>query len=243
MRAFRNGVEALKEIERELFEMGITNQPYSFQNKVVEYNEDFLTKELIGYSYSLSNFDDILSIFPFMYEDPDERERVLEYCYKEFLERISKPPVNPGKSWKERPEVWEPFLNDKGMFDYTYSERMSNQISKMITMLLLNPGTRQAVMPIYDRHLDEHLTGGRGRIPCSMYYQFIYRKIGEVKELTLIYTMRSCDFYTHFPIDMYLAIRLLNHVGAVLNANRKKFIHFIGSLHAYKKDYSKRRIF
>ena len=55
-RIFSNCVEAQKEIERTLYEMGVEVQSFSMQDKVVSDNPDYLTKELQGYSYSILHF-------------------------------------------------------------------------------------------------------------------------------------------------------------------------------------------
>jgi hypothetical protein len=58
-RIFKNCLEAQKEIQRDLYEMGVEVQPYSMQDKIVEGDESYLTKELQGYSYSILHFDDM----------------------------------------------------------------------------------------------------------------------------------------------------------------------------------------
>jgi len=72
-----------------------------------------------------------------------------------------------------------------------------------------------------------------------MYYQFYIRD----NKLHMIYTMRSCDFLTHFIYDVYFSIFLQSYVADNLNLNMGTFTHFIGSLHAYKKDMAERGIF
>jgi thymidylate synthase len=122
--------------------------------------------------------------------------------------------------------------------------------------LEVHPDTRQAIINIHSNicptfgvkgaaispvfgSADLENTGGLGRIPCSMYYQFIRRN----NALNLIYTMRSCDFLVHYPIDLMLALRAQTHVAQILGIKPGAFTHFIGSLHAYQKDMSKRGIF
>ena len=92
---------------------------------------------------------------------------------------------------------------------------------------------------MFDRHQDINNLGGKDRVPCSMYYQFYIR--GGV--LNMIYTMRSCDFLTHFVHDVYLACGLLSHVAGELGLKVGHFTHFIGSLHAYRRDMVGRGIF
>lgn len=246
MRIFANATEAFDEIERDLFEMGIESHPPTVQDKDVKDNDEYITKELIGYSYSLVNpeVDELSTIV-----EKRLGKNGLAYVTTELIERIIGRAINPGSSWVYRQEVWTPLLEKNGRFAYTYSERIAPQLKRLIEELSHNSETRQAIMTIYDHHHDLNSWGGIRRVPCSMYYHLFIRN----NELTMIYTMRSCDFYTHFPIDVYLAIGLLAHIVGVLAHiggeigddlfTRTRFIHFIDSLHAFKKDWDKRRIF
>lgn len=240
MRIFKGVIEMLKEVERELFEMGIINLTNTMQDKDVR-NDPLLseTKELLGYSYGLTSWKDKEEMFEFC-KDSLKHEG-LKYSKVEFIDRITYP-SNPGHSWIERYHVWKEFL-ENGKFSYTYSERMFEQLGKIIGELNKNPGSRQCVITIYDWHNDLINIGGRKRIPCSMYYQFLRRRINDHDCLSLIYTMRSCDFYTHFPIDVYLGLSLLEYVARMTSTKPVNFIHLMGSLHAYAKDFKERRIF
>ena len=51
--------------------------------------------------------------------------------------------------------------------------------------------------------------------------------------------MRSCDYNLHFRNDMYLAIKLLNHVAEKTKLEVGNFYMNIGSLHIYKYDWDK----
>jgi hypothetical protein len=243
MRIFKGPVEAYQEIERELFEMGIRVHSHSMQDKVVEGNEDFDTMELMGYGYQISNTDSP--------EDEDAKgilelaKLPLVYLEQEHQDRVNPNYLNPGLAWITRPEIWKPFLRDN-TFSYTYNERFREQLPMVIAELTKRPYTRQAIMTMYDRHQDMRNWGGRDRIPCSLTYQFMRRpnplnQKGDV--LHLIYTMRSCDFITHFPYDMMLTIKLLRHVAILLGIKPGIFTHFMGSLHAYKKDLAGKGIF
>jgi thymidylate synthase len=239
MRIFSNVKESVIEIERELFEMGINNHPMTMQDKKVAGDKSFDTKELIGYSYCLTKWDDINEVFDLFNNDLKETGR--SYCDVEFKERIG-PAQNPGTSFMTREKLWNRFLKD-GKFSYTYSERISSQLNFIINELKRNPGSRQCVLTFYDKHDDMLNMGGKERIPCSMYYQFLLRDINGRKVLSLMYTMRSCDYYNHFVIDMYLAIKMLRYVAEKIGAEPGEFIHFMGSLHAYQGDFKYKNIY
>ena len=246
MRIYSSCLEAVKEIERDLYEMGVTYQSYSFQNKFVENNKDYETKELMGYSYCLTGWDDLLDtkLFKFFNLDEDISRR---WIYQEALERFDLQHIhNPGISYTYREEVWKPFLVGKGKnlkFHYTYSERLFQQINRAIEELKEKKYSRQVVLEVYQSILDMNSWGGIKRVPCSLEYHFLRRPTEKGDKLNLIYYMRSCDFYTHFIFDMIMGIKLLEFMSEKIEVPRGNFIHIISSLHTFYKDYEKRGIF
>lgn len=280
MRIYTNYEEVISEIKRDLIEMWQPISTYSMQNKIIEWDSDYETKEITNYSFCLSNFDHIEDMIDFPEFEKAEKNRIDKYfethkvedysqeyksveeikenwknilriwLFDDFNERI-KPQVNPWEAYKLRPWVWEEFLH-KGnkteiLFDYTYSERIN--ISDMFREMVKHPMSRQYVYNIWDRS-DREFVNGKKRIPCSLSYQVLIRPNWELDEkgkqllaVNLIYTMRSCDFLTHFPIDIIQAVNLLRYFVKHLN-NWKKDYSFVpgklyyncASLHLYKKD-------
>lgn len=233
MRIFNDAMTMVREVERDLFEMGIRVHPDTMQDIQVKGNPDYDTVELQAYGYMLTKLD------------PESMWRMVGYMKgsdawvdEEAKARVSNEYLNPGEAWRLDHTRWERFIRD-GQFAYTYNERFREQLPQVIRELLLRPNTRQAVMTMYDRHQDMNNWGGKDRIPCSMYYQFFIRG----GKLNLIYTMRSCDFLTHFAHDVALAILLLRHVAVEINMSMGTLTHFMGSLHAYEKDMRDRGIF
>lgn len=261
MRIFSKPQEAIREIERDLFEMGIDVHPQSMQNKDVANDDDYKTKEISAYGYKLTNYEHNV-------EDENEvlhyilKEDAIDtanYIEKEHTERWCNEMLNPGTSWEQRKSTWEQFLIETEIdknkrFHYTYSERFACQIHRIVRELIDKPDTRQAIMTIHSNintynqgagvnivepSQDYRFMGGKGRIPCSLHYQFMIRE----GRLNMIYVMRSCDFLTHFPVDMMLALRAQTKMAKHLSLEVGEFTHFCGSLHAYKKDMVGREIF
>ena len=278
--------------------MGQPISTYSMQNKVIEWNSDYETKEITNYSFCLSNFENIEDMIDYPEFEKAELNRIDTYFqthtiddYKnyiesnfkilinsvddiksnwknllklrlkdDFTERVQRG-VNPGTAWKIRPWVWEEFLgfhqyaNEK-TFDYTYSERI--ELFDMFAQIQQHPTSRQYVYNIWDRE-DRKWVNGKKRIPCSLSYQVLIRPNGEINEkwepimaVNLIYNMRSCDYLTHFPIDIIQAVNLLKYITEHLN-NQENFKEYdttkwhdtyavwklyynCASLHLYKKD-------
>lgn len=251
MRIFSNLMEATREIERDIAEMGIISHSTTMQNKDAT-SDDFITKELLAYSFSLPIFDvndqeqllksKVIQAMNYLGKDA---EICLRYCFSEHMDRILDA-GNPGNSFQELPEVWNEFLGDNGRFDYTYSERfhMWNQLAYVVQELQKNPETRRAILSVYDLALDTVHRDKGMRIPCSMYYQFLIRTMDNGRqELWVIYNMRSCDFYLHWIHDVIMAMLLANHIGRILGITPGRFVQSINSFHAYKRDYSTRDIF
>lgn len=230
MRIYKNCLEMVKEVERDLHEMGVIVHPETMQDKAVGDDKGYETKELVGYSYlitspqtrnEMESLEDVVDYLKLNYE----------YIWAEFSDRISTEITNPGKSYLTRENVWKEFLHD-GKFAYTYSERIGKRLQEVISQLQVYPNTRQGIVTVFNSALDYPNMNGKARIPCSMHYQFLIRQ----HKLDVIYVMRSCDFYTHFGYDVLITIMIRNWVAQRIGVQPGNFIHQIGSLHFYKKD-------
>ena len=226
MRIYANCYELMSEVFRDVWEMGHVVHPHSMQNKIVKDDDEYSTKEITNYTYSLTNLFKKDYLF---FADP----RAKAWADAEFQERIYPSYVNPGKAWELRREIWEEFLNEKGQFDYSYNNRMWVSINAVIKELRRNSDSRQAIISVWDARIDPLELGGRRRIPCSMYYQLMVRD-GRVN---IIYNQRSADVITHFGNDVYLAWQLMEYIAKEIDMRAGFLFHNIGSLHAYKKDW------
>ncbi len=236
MRIYKDCYEMVKEVERDLYEMGIKYQSTTVQDKQVDKNKKYETLELPGYCYKITNLAKPEIEIMLEYLSPYLN---LDWVNEELKERISQELLNPGKSYKLS-SLWQEYLHDDS-FSYTYNERFRDQIPYILKELKTRLNTRQTVLTVYDKHLDLKNLGGKARIPCSMHYQFMIRN----NCLHLIYVMRSCDFLKHFASDVALAIKLQQHIQKELGPTIKlgTFTHIIGSLHAFQKDLEKKGIF
>lgn len=231
MRIYSNSFELMSEMGRELNSYGQIVKPKTYQNKVIEGNEDFITKELICQQYCLTSLGDPVWLFVFSHSK--------EWADAEFQERIDiSDIINPGKAWELRKDLWEQFLVN-GKFDYTYNERMVI-LPYTIQLLKSDSDTRKAVLPIFNGNGEDDTLyyHGNKRIPCSMYYDFLIRQNGKgEKVLHICYHQRSSDFAQHFGNDIYLAWRLMEYVAQEVGVKPGYLYHTIDSLHIYKKDW------
>lgn len=235
MRIYSSSYELMSEMGRELNSYGQTVKPKTYQNKNIEGNEDFVTKEIICQQYCLTSLQDPTWLFFY--------SRSREWADAEFQERIDTSDIiNPGKAWELRKDLWEQFLVN-GKFDYTYNERIIHVIKPLIRLLKDDNDTRKAVLSIFNGDMDGLDTDwydDSRRIPCSMYYDFLIRQNGKgEKVLHICYHQRSSDFVTHFGNDVYLAWRLMEYVAKEVGVKPGYLYHTIDSLHTYKKDWDK----
>lgn len=223
MRIYENCEDAIKDIGRELKKCASYVHTATYQNKVIKDNPDFETKEIQAFEFAILNTSD-KSKMPNV---------TLDWCHAEFKERVNDLPINPGVAYLIRNEVWDEFKDEEGKFDYTYSERIHWQLDAVIEELKQRPETRQAIIEIHDRKIDQPRMGTK-RIPCSMFYQFMVRD----GKLDVIYVMRSTDFATHFQNDIWLADEMRRFIANQIGLEPGKFIMFASSLHIYKKDWN-----
>jgi thymidylate synthase len=76
-------------------------------------------------------------------------------------------------------------------------------LQSLVELLVKEPHTRQAVIPLFFPEDTGFADGGRK--PCTLLYQFMVRD----GQLCVWYPLRSCDLVRHFRDDCYLAVRLL----------------------------------
>ena len=235
MRIFKNCLEMIKEMDRELYQSGITVPVKHYQNKKL-FGDEKNTKELIGVSFVITRpLNMRKEMLDFIFAK--DGDRIEEYCIQEHKDRTGVIGLNPGESYKIRQDMWQKFMIDNNTkFDYTYSERMHWQFDNIVKALKADKHTRQAVLQVFQCEDDNAKFGGDSRIPCSLNYQFLIRN----NRLHIIYHMRSNDYFGHFPIDIWLAAELLPEMIARLSVypdlKPGSLTYFAGSLHAYQWD-------
>lgn len=242
MRIYSNIYEALNETARDLLVRGIRVKCKSYQDKKLE-GEDQYIRELIGVAFKISkpmeNWEEAIG---YIFKDPEEAKKILEYCKQEIKDRCSTEPLNPGNSYKIREDMWNKFL-EGGKFSYQYAERIwtKHQMDKVLTALINDEGSRQAVLSIWnpDLDMDSNKLGGGNRIPCSLNYQFLIRN----DRLHCIYHMRSNDFFGHHVIDLICAAGMMDYVVKTLKENGcypdlkvGSLTYLSGSLHGFQWD-------
>lgn len=240
-RIFKDCLEMVQEMDRELKVSGITVPVKHYQNKELV-GENQNTKELIGVNFIISKpWLKKKEMLEFLFKE--EADNIEKYCEQEFLDRINREGLNPGNSYKVRLDLWQSLMSKKDgeKFDYTYSERINycNQLDNAIASLKEDEHSRRAMVMIFKPEDTDESMGFATRIPCSISYQFVIRN----NKLMVIYYIRSNDYFKHFAIDIWLANAMQEYIVEQLKETYPKLKvgslnYYCGSFHAYNEDLS-----
>lgn len=245
-RIFKDCLEMIQEIDRELKVSGITVPVKHYQNQELT-GENQNTKELIGVNFVISKpWLKKREMLDFLFKD--EAQKIEDYCSQEILDRVNREGLNPGNSYKIRMDLWQKLMSKKDgdRFDYTYSERINyiHQLDNAIAALKDDEHTRRAMIMIFWPGDTTESSGFQTRIPCSVSYQFLIRN----NKLMVLYYIRSNDYFKHFAIDIWLTQAMQSYIfeqlkGTYPNLKIGSLNYYAGSFHAYNEDLSKWVIF
>lgn len=245
-RIFKDCLEMVQEMDRELKVSGITVPVKHYQNQeLTGANQN--TKELIGVNFILSKpWLKKFEMLEFLFKD--EAQKIEQYCKQEILDRVDRNRLNPGNSYKIRMDLWQKLMSkrDDGKFDYTYSERINYeaQLDNAIDALKDDIHSRRAMIMIFQPEDTMESVGFQTRIPCSISYQFLIRN----NKLMVLYYIRSNDYFKHFAIDIWLTHAIQDYVCQQLQEvypglKVGSLNYYAGSFHAYNEDLSNWVIF
>lgn len=217
--------EAFARLKRAMVQQSKPVLAATWQGRDVRGRPDMVTHELLNVTISTPLFG-LRSLNHWR----AECEPNLPWADDHFEERVGRVPLNPPPSWAWWP--WAGSAAKFGgttKFNHTYPERYwpkrahlnhddimgigscnlagiqreYGDLDDVVTLLVKDPLTRQAYLPIFFPE-DTGVSDG-GRKPCTLGYQFILRE----GHLHTVYFMRSCDLIRHFRDDIYLTVRLL----------------------------------
>jgi thymidylate synthase len=140
-------------------------------------------------------------------------------------------------------EFWIPGYaenaEDDGQVHGAYGPRLfgayeSSQADRVIELLNDNPGTRRAVIQIFDK-MDVAGDVRYTDVPCTLTMQFLVRS----ERLHLVVNMRSNDAYIGLPHDVFAFTMIQEIVASNLGVDLGSYVHFVGSLHLYSDSLAK----
>lgn len=150
-----------------------------------------------------------------------------------YPERLWPKLANGGQHHLTEPEedgYQEDWYSNHTGIRYEYGD-----LSDVVNLLLRDPYTRQAYVPIWFPE-DTGVVHGE-RVPCTLGYHVRYRR----SQLDVVYYIRSCDFRRHLRDDVYMACRLGQWVSEQLqegglDCHPGKLVMHISGLHVFAGD-------
>lgn len=110
------------------------------------------------------------------------------------------------------------------------------QVAAVIELLRREPDTRRAMITAWRcDDLLHALAHDVKEVPCTTSLQFLLRR----DVLELVTTMRSNDVWLGMPYDVFAFTCLQHVVASALSVERGKYVHQVGSLHAYEANWDK----
>ena len=106
----------------------------------------------------------------------------------------------------------------------------TEQVKKIIDLLIEKRTTRQAVIQIFDKS-----DLGQNDVPCTCTIQFLSRS----GVLDMFVSMRSNDAYMGLVHDIFAFTFLQEYVARCIGDKLGQYSHFVGSLHIYETEIAK----
>jgi thymidylate synthase len=123
------------------------------------------------------------------------------------------------------------YQEDDGTFWGAYGKRIGGQVIDIIRKLIDDPSTRQAVVQLWDKHLDNELY--KRDYPCTLVLGF---SINETRSnsLEMDVVMRSNDAWLGYPYDIFQFTQLQLTVARALKIEPGEYRHTTMSMHIYE---------
>jgi len=154
-----------------------------------------------------------------------ERELNIGFAIGNFLYQLS------GRDDVAMLEYYNPlapkFSDDGNFLHGAYGPRIVQQLERVVEMLMAAPGSRRAVVTIFDGRID-HIESRD--IPCPVSCQFLIRN----EAVVMLTYFRSQNLVMVYPYDIFLFTLLHEWVAVHLALPMGVHIQFCGSLHIYE---------
>lgn len=142
----------------------------------------------------------------------------------------------------DRVKAFRPFLNGS-IFWGAYGPRVAGDLGELVSLLMRDLDSRQAVVSIYDSDRDL----GRPEVvdvPCTVALQFRVRGNDladwrRTPRLDMWTMMRSNDAWLGLPYDFGQFTLLMSVVSWAIGIRMGVYTHSAGSLHLYQRDLEK----
>lgn len=133
------------------------------------------------------------------------------------------------------PPAFDRFREDDGRFWGAYGERVGRQVPATLAKLVADPGTRQAVITLWDPRLDNQ--PGKRDYPCTV--MLLFEREDDALRLTTV--MRSQDVWLGAPYDWFQFTQLLQTAAGSLGLAVGDYTHVTLSTHIYEENVESAR--
>jgi len=210
----------------------INNKVFRNANEAYEYLHDQIIQNGV-------DFGDTKALFNvgFYMTDPKDRKIVnkerrwnLTYAESEWQWYLSgdRNTSKLGEIYGKIPEIWKRMADKDGDVNsnYGWQWQRNNQIDHVVSLLKVDPETRQAAISIYDAKEHECYTRDT---PCTYAIQFTIVN----DRLDMCVTMRSNDLWYGFCNDQYQFSKLQEMISKKLKIDTGVYYHFAHNMHLY----------
>jgi thymidylate synthase len=210
----------------------INNKVFRNANEAYEYMHDKIIQHGV-------DFGDTKALFNvgFYITDPKDRKIINkerawkeDYAEAEWKWYLSGDPSvsQLGELFGSIPPIWEKMADTEGNVNsnYGWQWQRNNQIDHVISLLKVDPETRQAAISIYDAKEHEDY---KHDTPCTYAVQFTIVN----NRLDMCVTMRSNDLWYGFCNDQYQFSKLQEMVSERLEIETGVYYHFAHNMHLY----------
>lgn len=128
------------------------------------------------------------------------------------------------------PPSFDRFKEEDGRFWGAYGDRVRSQVSWQLAKIQDDPGTRQAVVNLWQSPTDN--VPGKRDYPCTLVLVFELRD----EHLNLYVTMRSQDVWLGTPYDWFQFGQLLHSAANSLGVSVGDYYHTTVSTHLYTRN-------
>lgn len=135
---------------------------------------------------------------------------------------------SPGLMHRISPEFDR--FTDNGRFHGAYGRRVGTQLFSVVQKLRDDPDTRQAVVTLWEPHLDNQ--PGFKDYPCTLSLAFTLRD----RHLDMHVTMRSNDVWLGLAYDAFQFTQTQLTIARCLDVEAGAYHHHAVSLHLYERD-------
>jgi len=210
----------------------INNKVFRNANEAYEYLHDKIIQEGVDFADTKALFN-----VGFYITDPKDRKIINkerawkeDYAEAEWQWYLSGDASihKLGDIYGKVPEIWKRMADELGHVNsnYGWQWQRNNQIDHVISLLKVDPSTRQAAISIYDAK--EHPAYGTDT-PCTYAIQFTIVN----NRLDMCVTMRSNDLWYGFCNDQYQFSMLQELISLELQIEPGTYYHFAHNMHLY----------